>query len=892
MDSKILKLLIYLLIEMFLPFFLASSAMPMEADETIPLNSVYNEQKEPSYFLGGAIVGVSCNPLVDVATDLADPNLNFQPRTSFEDCKKIGDGGCLQIDKGKDAVDYKPLQSCVRQGIDLDNFKILVQAEPQIVFGFLQGALQAAAQLAATIIPGLGHLTAGATVFTIVSTCQIASLASTGVVEKKWIGVYQGTGMLGGFCNGVVNFDARLEGDKACVYGKALGMIELPIKRHDDYETETYGEDSLFPKYCVHVPPMKSPLAKPSWSPLISPVCTNYETSASLREYPISALVSQCIEDSMMNIFTIKDYQGLTFFGKMQKRMKVIIKALLTLYVVFIGFKFIIEKQVKRPEAIWFALKIAMVWYFAVGSGMTIVLPAMLDLSKTLSKIVLEASFGIGTQEDYVEETKLLDNLQDNYELLRIRYIDARRVFQFSGQDRDADSIAKSNMEAAKQELYKSEKEVERQKTIVGSFGYNYCDFRDFDYTYTDVEPYYTAQGLETKERTRNMRLMSLWDTLDCKMSKYLGIGELPGASLAPYSLIFGIAMIVSTPLGILIMILFVTIILFILLIILRIIQMYLIAIIAIFILCFIAPLIIPALLFSFTKNIFHIWTKQLISFTIQPVIIVAFITLLMGVYDQIFYGKNHFFYPSVSYHYNGDSTESEDGSVEESTGLISKYVIKKADGTLATPTEVFHANKMILNPNPLFPSDRSEDSCEDPNKLGCIYNKTLLKSYNFELDDDVQNETEQEVSDIGLTWPSIDVSLHQANLITVDLLKMIFISAIFFAAMNVVTSIASRLTDSAAGGLGGLATMPVPPPEKIAESLVKATTGMAKTPGSIASGVSKMAKSYNKNKKGKDDEGSEDGGDGENKVKRSSGKNTPGTLISTNKDKKGIKNG
>lgn len=865
MGNKIFKLLIYLLVQVFLCFSMISVSLSMEGSDTIPDNSMYSADDEPHYFLGGAIAGISCDPLADPVTDLADPELNFQSRTSFEDCKKIGDKGCVRIDEGKDLKDYRELQSCVRQGIDLDNFKLLVQAESQVVFGFLQAT---AISLALMSVPGSKALVA------IVTTCQALSLLSTGFVERNWLSIYQRKGMLGGICPDIVDFEVRLEGDKACVYAKALFILEFPVKRHDSYSTEHYEDKSKYPKHCVYVPPKKIGLKKPEWSPLISPVCTHYQSSASIREHPISAIVSQCIEDTMMNIFTIKDHNGLTFFGKMQERMKTIIKALLTLYVVMIGFKLMIEKKVNRPEATFFAIKIAVVWYFAIGGGMNIILPAALDLSKTLSKIVLDAGMGLGSKDDYEREMEVLDELQEDYNRLRIVYIDARRVYQFSEDERDSDSEAKSNMEQAKKDLYKAEKALNQQRSVIGSFGYNYCDYRQFDYTYVDEEPYYTGTSLETRPRTRNMKLVSMWDTIDCKIEKILGIGEIPGASLVPYSIVFALAIVISTPLGILIMILFLSLILFLLLVTLRIIQMYVIAIVAIFILCFFAPLFFPAMLFSFTRNIFQIWTKQLIAFTIQPVIVVAFLTLLLGVYDQIFYGKNHFFYPSVSYHY--------DDNEDDKTGDI----IRKADGSLASDSDAFYANKMILSPDPLFPSDRSKDTCEDPYKLGCIYNKTIIDSYDFPIEDPAGNTggTGGTIPDIGFVWPFVDISLQQANMITLDLLKLIFISAIFFSAMDVITSIATRLTDSAAGGIGGLASMPVPPVEKIAGGITKGTLGIAKTPGALIDGI---AKGIGRKKSA----GGKEGKGGTGKQRRKGGStSSPNTMVSAS-PKKGIKN-
>jgi type IV secretory pathway VirB6-like protein len=159
---------------------------------------------------------------------------------------------------------------------------------------------------------------------------------------------------------------------------------------------------------CVRAPPSPKAGILLEFGSMISPTCTNYDSSDSHWKTPFTGVVVQCIEETIMNIFvpqstTYKDATGqvhditadTTFFSQMQSRLKSAIRAVLALYIIFFGYKLMVGKQVpQQAEWMWLGLKMALVIYFATGSGMTDLLPKMLSVSKGLSLIVMQAGLG------------------------------------------------------------------------------------------------------------------------------------------------------------------------------------------------------------------------------------------------------------------------------------------------------------------------------------------------------------------------------------------------------------------------------------------------------------------------------------------------------------------
>lgn len=139
---------------------------------------------------------------------------------------------------------------------------------------------------------------------------------------------------------------------------------------------------------------------------------------------------------------------------------------------------------------------------------------------------------------------------------------------------------------------------------------------------------------------------LALWDTLDCKIARYLGFGTTVSvANLAKliaagfftagwgiyFSLsvmFFGFFLIATT---------------------IRALHIFLSSLMSILLMVFISPLIIPTVMFARTNNIFKGWLTNLISFCLQPMILFAYIAIFLTIMDKTLIGSATFYGPSPS---------------------------------------------------------------------------------------------------------------------------------------------------------------------------------------------------------------------------------------------------
>lgn len=138
----------------------------------------------------------------------------------------------------------------------------------------------------------------------------------------------------------------------------------------------------------------------------------------------------------------------------------------------------------------------------------------------------------------------------------------------------------------------------------------------------------------------RGKSYLSIWDTLDCKIARYMGYGpEASEANIAMLILagfftggvglyfslsimIFGFYLIAMT---------------------IRALHIFITSAFSIILLVFISPIIIPTVLFEKTKNIFTAWLTQLIGFCFYPILLFAYIGITVTAMDKIFIGSATF---------------------------------------------------------------------------------------------------------------------------------------------------------------------------------------------------------------------------------------------------------
>lgn len=157
---------------------------------------------------------------------------------------------------------------------------------------------------------------------------------------------------------------------------------------------------------------------------------------------------------------------------------------------------------------------------------------------------------------------------------------------------------------------------------------------------------------------------LALWDTLDCKMMRYLGYGPEASASniasliLAGYFSFAGVGLYLSVAVmffGFLFLALT-----------LRALHIFLASAIGIIILVFVSPIIIPLAMFSRTADIFKKWVAELIGYCLQPMILFAYIALFINVMDSTMIGSAKFSgQPPAKAISCSKYCENSDGSIE-----------------------------------------------------------------------------------------------------------------------------------------------------------------------------------------------------------------------------------
>lgn len=215
--------------------------------------------------------------------------------------------------------------------------------------------------------------------------------------------------------------------------------------------------------------------------------------------------------------------------------------------------------------------------------------------------------------------------------------------------------------------------------------GYGYCDFRFVEY----------APGYE---------YMELWDMIDCKVSRYLGIGDstnvnangvLEANPSIPHVLWVSMIAVISTALGIPIFLLAMLILISILIIVVRVCHIYIMAFISVAMLIFVCPLLIPTIMFKFTRKFFDEWLQQLVGYLFQPIILFAYLSMMFASMDQVVFGGNKIFIPTPT--------------------IPVPYQI----AGMANPTQPANASTCDIITTGCNP-------CYDPTVMGCILQTTV----------------------------------------------------------------------------------------------------------------------------------------------------------------------
>jgi type IV secretion system protein VirB6 len=133
-----------------------------------------------------------------------------------------------------------------------------------------------------------------------------------------------------------------------------------------------------------------------------------------------------------------------------------------------------------------------------------------------------------------------------------------------------------------------------------------------------------------------------LWDALDCRIGFYLGLDP-NSMSRAMQMYILKLLLPALMAFQIAFMVFSLCFAIFVLSITLYLVHTYILALFALTLVLYVGPIFIPMVLFEQTRPHFDSWVRLLFAYTIQPAVIVTFLGLMLGVFDQVYYGTCKF---------------------------------------------------------------------------------------------------------------------------------------------------------------------------------------------------------------------------------------------------------
>jgi type IV secretory pathway VirB6-like protein len=161
------------------------------------------------------------------------------------------------------------------------------------------------------------------------------------------------------------------------------------------------------------------------------------------------------------------------------------------------------------------------------------------------------------------------------------------------------------------------------------------CQFPRFDYSSFDEDTRY-----DRRQYPPGKGYLRIWDTLDCKIARALGFG--PDVSV-PNLIMAIIAGFFTGGLGI---VFFVAAFLFafhLLSMTMTAMHIFIMSMVSIIVLLYVSPIMIALAFFERTKKIFEAWWRQLLGFTLQPMILFAYLGILISLFDVFLIGSATF---------------------------------------------------------------------------------------------------------------------------------------------------------------------------------------------------------------------------------------------------------
>lgn len=213
------------------------------------------------------------------------------------------------------------------------------------------------------------------------------------------------------------------------------------------------------------------------------------------------------------------------------------------------------------------------------------------------------------------------------------------------------------------------------------------CQFPKFNYTDPNFNTRYNSPKYPPGKE-----YLEVWDTLDCKLARAIGYG--PEVSV-PSIIGLMLAGLFTGPIGIAYFVASLVFAFYMLAIIVRALHIFLMSITAVILLIYVSPLTITLSLFERTKGIFDGWWKQVLGLALQPMILFAYLGILVTVFDNQLIGSARFIGDGKAVAKRVDCSPYIENGVTKDPGQDSVYClfastkIKNMDNAMTAPLAV-----------------------------------------------------------------------------------------------------------------------------------------------------------------------------------------------------------
>ncbi len=309
------------------------------------------------------------------------------------------------------------------------------------------------------------------------------------------------------------------------------------------------------------------------------------------------------------------------------------------------------------------------------------------------------------------------------------------------------------------------------------------CQFPRFNYDFAEG----VTQGskYDIQAYPPGKEYLKIWDTLDCKIVRALGFG--PEVSV-PNLIIMIVAGFLSSGFGLFFFVATFIFAFYLIALTVRALHIFLISSMAITIMIYVSPITITAVLFNKTSSIFRSWRTNLLSFVLQPVILFAYLGILITLFDHTMIGDAKF---------SGDGKVGPKGIICSDTLTVGDHIANNVinpliDRALNPAIEAAGIDGSVGN---VATKSVTAAGNVGDNSIYCIFQFADIKTNNA-------------LSPIGIALPVL-LNMNQAKISTI--IKGALLMFIFTQFLDKISSFAATLLggvalgESAQSTLGGL---------------------------------------------------------------------------------------